>query len=41
MALRSVAKDGHLLVLDQVDVAVTVIIDAHGMFLWVMVWGGA
>jgi 4-hydroxy-3-methylbut-2-enyl diphosphate reductase IspH len=31
VALRAIAKDGDLLVLDEVDVAVTVIINAHGV----------
>ena len=30
VALAAIADDGHLLVLDQIDVAVTVVIDAHG-----------
>ena len=32
VALAAVADDGHLLALDQVDVGITIVIDAHGMF---------
>ena len=30
VALAAVADDGHLLALDQVDVGITIVIDAHG-----------
>lgn len=33
MALAAIAEDGDLLVLDQVDVAVAIVIDAHGALL--------
>ncbi len=38
MALAAIAENGNLLVLDQVDVAVTIVIDAHGGLLpgWLM-----
>ena len=33
VALAAVAQDGHFLVLDQVDVAIAVIVNAHDRFL--------
>ena len=43
MALRAVADDGHLLALDEIDIGIPIVIDAH--FLgspWVFsaAWGG-
>jgi hypothetical protein len=42
MALAAVADDDDLLALDQVDVGVAIIINAHGMFrsFWCRTYGG-
>ena len=40
VALAAIADDGHVLVLDQVDVAVAIIIDAHGALVPLLAFAG-